>query len=132
MSKGGNFIDTANVYQNGTSENYVGELSHVFAEQEKFVLTTKYTLTTNPDDPNASGNHRKNLVQSVEASLKRLNTCYINLLWMHIWDPLTPVEELVKSLDDLIRSGKILYVGISNVQAWVVSHANAIANMRGW
>jgi aryl-alcohol dehydrogenase-like predicted oxidoreductase len=130
VSKGGNFIDTANVYQNGTSENYVGEF--VSAEREKFVLATKYTLTTNPDDPNASGNHRKNLVQSVEASLKRLNTRYIDLLWVHIWDPLTPIEELVRSLDDLIRSGKVLYVGISDVPAWVVSNANAIADLRGW
>ncbi|PWU80837.1 MAG: aldo/keto reductase [Candidatus Nitrosopolaris wilkensis] len=130
VSKGGNFIDTANVYQDGTSEKYVGEF--VSAEREKFVLATKYTLTTNPNDPNASGNHRKNLVQSLEASLKRLNTRYIDLLWVHIWDPLTPIEELVRSLDDLIRSGKVLYLGISDSPAWVVSHANAIADLRGW
>jgi aryl-alcohol dehydrogenase-like predicted oxidoreductase len=85
VNKGGNFIDTANVYQNGTSEKYIGEF--ISSEREKFVLATKYTLTTNPDDPNASGNHRKNLVQSVDASLKRLNTNYIDL-WIHVWDPL--------------------------------------------
>lgn len=130
VSKGGNFIDTANVYQNGTSEKYVGEF--ISSEREKFVLATKYTLTTNPDDPNASGNHRKNLVQSIDASLKRLNTHYIDLLWVHIWDPMTPIEEVMRSLDDLTRSGKILYVGISDVPAWVVSHANAIAELRGW
>jgi aryl-alcohol dehydrogenase-like predicted oxidoreductase len=130
VSKGGNFIDTANVYQNGTSEKYVGEF--ISSEREKFVLATKYTLTTNPDDPNASGNHRKNLVQSVDASLKRLNTHYIDLLWVHIWDPMTPIEEVMRSLDDLIRSGKILYIGISDVPAWVVSNANAIADLRSW
>jgi len=130
VSKGGNFIDTANVYQNGTSEKYVGEF--ISSERERFVVATKYTLTTNPDDPNASGNHRKNLVQSVDASLKRLNIHYIDLLWVHMWDPMTPIEEVMRSLDDLIRSGKILYIGISDVPAWVVSNANAIADMRSW
>jgi aryl-alcohol dehydrogenase-like predicted oxidoreductase len=130
VSKGGNFIDTANVYQNGTSEKYVGEF--ISSERERFVVATKYTLTTNPDDPNASGNHRKNLVQSVDASLKRLNTHYIDLLWVHIWDPMTPIEEVMRSLDDLIRSGKILYIGISDAPAWVVSNANAIADLRSW
>jgi aryl-alcohol dehydrogenase-like predicted oxidoreductase len=130
VSKGGNFIDTANVYQNGTSEKYVGEF--ISSERERFVIATKYTLTTNPDDPNASGNHRKNLVQSVDASLKRLNTHYIDLLWVHIWDPMIPIEEVMRSLDDLIRSGKILYIGISDAPAWVVSNANAIADLRSW
>jgi len=130
VSKGGNFIDTANVYQNGTSEKYVGEF--ISSERERFVVATKYTLTTNPDDPNASGNHRKNLVQSVDASLKRLNTHYIDLLWVHMWDPMTPIEEVMRSLDDLIRSGKILYIGISDAPAWVVSNANAIADLRSW
>jgi aryl-alcohol dehydrogenase-like predicted oxidoreductase len=123
-------IDTANVYQNGTSEKYVGEF--ISSERERFVVATKYTMTTNPNDPNASGNHRKNLVQSVDASLKRLNTHYIDLLWVHLWDPMTPIEEVMRSLDDLIKSGKILYIGISDVPAWVVSYANAIAELRGW
>ena len=130
VSKGGNFIDTANVYQNGTSEKYVGEF--ISSERERFVVATKYTMTTNPDDPNASGNQRKNLVQSVDASLKRLNTHYIDPLWVHMWDPMTPIEEVMRSLDDLIRSGKILYIGISDVPAWVVSNANAIADLRSW
>ena len=130
VSKGGNFIDTANVYQNGTSEKYVGEF--ISSERERFVVATKYTMTTNPDDPNASGNHRKNIIQSVDASLKRLNTRYIDLLWVHMWDPMTPIEEVMRSLDDLIRSGKILYIGISDVPAWVVSNANAIADLRSW
>src|SRR5918996_2722012 len=130
VSRGGNFIDTANVYQNGTSEKYVGEF--ISSARERFVVATKYTLTTNSDDPNASGNHRKNLVQSVDASLKRLKTHYIDLLWVHMWDPMTPIEEVMRSLDDLIRSGKILYIGISDVPAWVVSNANAVAELRGW
>lgn len=130
VQAGGNFIDTANVYQNGTSEKYVGEF--IAPERDKFVLATKYTLTTNPNDPNAGGNHRKNLFQSVNASLKRLNTEYIDLLWVHIWDYMTPIEEVMRSLDDLIRSGKILYIGISDAPAWIVSRANTISELRGW
>ncbi len=130
VQAGGNFIDTANIYQNGTSEKYVGEF--IASERDKFVLATKYTLTTNPNDPNAGGNHRKNLFQSVNASLKRLNTEYIDLLWVHIWDYMTPIEEVMRSLDDLIRSGKILYIGISDAPAWIVSRANTISELRGW
>ena len=130
VNTGGNFIDTANIYQNGTSEKYVGEF--IAPDRKKFVLATKYTISTDPDDPNASGSHRKNLVQSVDASLKRLNTSYIDLLWIHVWDPMTPIEEVMRALDDLIRSGKILYVGISDTPAWIVSQANSIADLRSW
>jgi aryl-alcohol dehydrogenase-like predicted oxidoreductase len=113
VGAGGNFIDTANVYQNGSSEKYIGEF--IASEREKFVLATKYTISTNPDDPNASGSHRKSLVQSVNASLKRLNSSYIDLLWVHFWDSMTPVEELMRSLDDLVRSENILH-GLSHRQ----------------
>ncbi|MPZ05687.1 MAG: aldo/keto reductase [Nitrososphaeraceae archaeon] len=130
VNTGGNFIDTANIYQNGTSEKYVGEF--IATDRKKFVLATKYTMSTDPDDPNASGSHRKNLVQSVDASLKRLNTSYIDLLWIHVWDLMTPIEEVMRALDDLIRSGKILYVGISDTPAWIVSQANSIADLRSW
>lgn len=130
VQAGGNFIDTANNYQNGTSEKYVGDL--IASEREKFVLATKYTLTTDPNDPNASGSHRKNLLQSVNASLKRLNTAYIDMLWVHAWDYMTPIEELMRSLDDLIRSGKVLYVGISDAPAWVVAQANTMSELQGW
>jgi aryl-alcohol dehydrogenase-like predicted oxidoreductase len=130
VEAGGNFIDTANVYQNGSSEKYIGEF--IASEREKFVLATKYTISTNPDDPNASGSHRKSLVQSVNASLKRLNTSYIDLLWVHFWDSMTPVEELMRSLDDLVRSEKILYVGISDAPAWFISQANTLAELHGW
>jgi aryl-alcohol dehydrogenase-like predicted oxidoreductase len=130
VDAGGNFIDTANNYQNGTSEKYVGEF--IASERQKFVLATKYTLTTNPNDPNASGSHRKNLLQSVDASLKRLETDYIDLLWVHAWDYMTPIEELMRSLDDVIRSGKVLYVGMSDTPAWVVARANTMSEFHGW
>jgi aryl-alcohol dehydrogenase-like predicted oxidoreductase len=130
IEAGGNFIDTANNYQNGTSEKYVGEL--IASDRQKFVLATKYTLTTNPNDPNASGSHRKNLFQSVDASLKRLNTPYIDLLWVHAWDYMTPIEELMRSLDDIIRSGKVLYVGMSDAPAWVIARANTMSELQGW
>ena len=127
---GGNFIDTANKYTDGTSEKFVGEF--MGSDREKFVLATKYTLSMDPDDPNSSGNHRKNLFQAVEASLKRLGTDYIDLLWVHAWDPMTPVEEFMRALDDLVRAGKIFYVGISDAPAWIVAQANTLAALRGW
>ncbi len=127
---GGNFIDTANRYTEGTAEKYVGEFIH--ADREHFVLASKYTLKMRPGDPNFGGNHRKNLVQSVRASLKRLNTDYLDVLWVHAWDFTTPVEEVLRGLDDLVRQGLALYVGISDTPAWVVSRANAIADLRGW
>ena len=127
---GGNFIDTANRYTEGTSERLVGEF--VAAERERFVVATKYTLFNRKGDPNAAGNHRKNLVQSLEASLKRLGTDYVDLLWVHAWDHLTPVEEVMRGLDDVVRAGKALYVGVSDTPAWVVARANTLAELRGW
>lgn len=129
-SAGGNFIDTANRYTDGQSESYVGEF--IASDRDHFVLATKFTLFDRKGDPNFSGNHRKNLVRSVEASLRRLNTDRIDLLWMHAWDGLTPVEEVMRSLDDLVRTGKVLYVGVSDTPAWVVSQANTLAALRGW
>ncbi len=127
---GGNFIDTANRYTEGTSEKIVGEL--VAADREHFVLATKYTLHMRRDDPNFCGNHRKNMVQSLEASLRRLGTDYLDLFWVHAWDFMTPVEEVMRGLDDLVRAGKVLYVGISDTPAWIVSQANTMAALRGW
>jgi aryl-alcohol dehydrogenase-like predicted oxidoreductase len=127
---GGNFIDTANVYTNGTSEKFLGEF--IASEREAVVLATKYTNGFGTNNPNGSGNHRKNMVQSVEASLKRLNTDYIDLLWLHIWDFMTPEEEVMRAFDDLVRAGKILYIGISDAPAWIVSRCNTIAELRGW
>jgi aryl-alcohol dehydrogenase-like predicted oxidoreductase len=130
LDAGGNFIDTANYYTNGTSEKYVGEF--IAADRARIVLATKYTLNTRPDDPNGGGNHRKNLVQSLEESLKRLRTEYVDLYWVHAWDPFTPVEETMRALDDAVRAGKVLYVGVSDTPAWVVSRANALAELKGW
>lgn len=125
---GGNFIDTANVYTNGTSEKMLGEF--VGAERDRFVIATKYTVMMNPNDPNSSGNQRKNLIRSLEASLKLLNTDYIDLYWVHMWDTVTPVEEMMRALDDAVRSGKVMYVGISDAPAWIISRAQTIAELK--
>jgi aryl-alcohol dehydrogenase-like predicted oxidoreductase len=127
---GGNFIDTANIYTNGTSESFLGEF--LKGHRESVVLATKYTNAAPGTDPNAAGNHRKNMVQAVEASLKRLQTDYIDLYWVHIWDQITPVEEVMRALDDLVRQGKVLYVGISDAPAWWIAQANTLATLRGW
>lgn len=130
VEAGGNLIDTANNYTNGSSETFIGELIKPYREQ--MVIATKYSLTTRSHDPNGGGNHRKNMIQSVEASLKRLQTDYIDILWLHAWDFLTPVEEVMRALDDLVRAGKVLYIGISDTPAWIVSQANTLATLRGW
>ena len=127
---GGNFIDTANMYTNGVSEKYVGDFIH--KDRGNWILATKYSLNNQSSNVNASGNHRKNLVQTLEGSLKRLNVEYIDLLWLHVWDYTTPIEEVMRALDDLVRAGKVLYVGISDAPAWVVSSANTMASLRGW
>ena len=130
LAAGGNFIDTANLYTNGTSENFLGEF--IGSDRGRIVLATKYTNAMPGADPNAAGNHRKSMVQAVEASLKRLKTDYIDLYWLHIWDFLTPIDEVMRAFDDLVRAGKILYAGISDAPAWVVSRANTMAELRGW
>ncbi len=127
---GGNFIDTANFYTNGTSEKFLGEFMQ--GHRESVVLATKYSLAVPGNDPNAAGNHRKNMMQAVEASLKRLQTDYIDLYWVHVWDEITPVEEVMRGLDDIVRQGKVLYVGISDAPAWWVAQANTLAELRGW
>jgi aryl-alcohol dehydrogenase-like predicted oxidoreductase len=133
---GGNFIDTANIYTNGSSEKLVGEF--IAGHREEVVVATKYTnavsgFTGQPGtDANAGGNQRKNMVQAVESSLKRLGTHYIDLYWLHIWDQMTPVEEVMRAFDDLVRAGKVLYVGISDAPAWVVAKSNTMAELRGW
>lgn len=129
-ARGGNFIDTANNYTDGTSEEYVGEFIH--ADRERYVLATKYTLTERNADPNGGGNSRKNMMQSVNRSLKRLNTDYIDLLHLHMWDFTTPVAEVMRGMDDLVRAGKVLYVAFSDTPAWVVSYAIGLAEKYGW
>lgn len=130
LAQGGNFLDSAINYTNGSSETILGEL--IKSERGRLVVATKYSLNTRPGDPNAGGNQRKNMMQSVETSLKRLGTDYIDLYWVHLHDPFTPIEETMRGLDDLVRSGKVLYVGISDAPAWVVSQANTLAELRGW
>jgi aryl-alcohol dehydrogenase-like predicted oxidoreductase len=127
---GGNFIDTANSYTYGTSEKLVGEF--IATERQHFVVSTKYSLSTQPDDPNACGNHRKNMLHAVEGSLKRMNLEFIDVFWLHAWDSVTPIYEVMRGLDDLVHSGKVLYLGISDTPAWVVSQANMLAELRGW
>ena len=127
---GGNFIDTANVYTNGTSEKFLGEF--ISSERDAVVLATKYTNGLGDENPNGGGNQRKNMIQSVEASLKRLNTDYIDIFWLHTWDFMTPVEEVMRAFDDLVRAGKVLYIGISDTPAWIVSRCNTLAELRGW
>lgn len=128
--RGGNFIDTANFYTKGTSERLVGRF--IAAERERFVLATKYTLNMNPGDPNAGGNHRKCMVRAVEASLRRLDTEYIDLYWLHVWDDTTPIDEIMRGLDDLVAAGKILYIAVSDTPAWRIAQANTLAELRGW
>jgi len=128
---GGNFIDTANIYKLGTSEKTIGEYigNH---DRDYFVLATKYTLKDNLTNPNASGNNRKNMMRSVEESLKRLQTDFIDVLYLHIWDDITPIDEVLRGLDDLIKQGKVNYAAISDTPAWVVAKGNTLAELMGW
>lgn len=131
LDAGGNFIDTANGYQAGQSEVIVGEL--IAAERDRLVVATKYTMGTTPAaGVSHTGNNRKNMVRAVEESLKRLNTEQIDLFWAHISDGLTPMEEILRGFDDLVRSGKILYAGLSNFPAWRIARADLLAEVRGF
>ena len=127
---GGNVVDTAINYRGGESEEIVGELLE--GQRDRWVLATKYTASRDLGDPNASGNHRKNLRLSLETSLRRLRTDYVDLYWVHIWDRNTPIAETMRALDDAVHAGKVLYVGISDTPAWVVAQANTLADWRGW
>ncbi len=127
---GGNLVDTAVNYRGGASEEIVGEL--LAGRRDRFVLSTKYTVSRDRDDPNAAGNHRKNLRLSLQTSLRRLRTDYIDIYWVHMWDRHTPAEETMRALDDEVRAGRILYIGISDTPAWLVARANTLAEWRGW
>ncbi|MFA6597998.1 MAG: aldo/keto reductase [Ignavibacteriaceae bacterium] len=130
INGGGNFIDTANRYTEGSSEKFLGEF--ISSERNNLVIATKYTLYTNRGSVNDGGNHRKNLVQSVEGSLKRLNTGYIDLLYLHAWDFTVGIEEVLRNLQYLVQAGKVLHIAISDTPAWIISQGNAIAELRGW
>jgi len=128
---GGNFLDTANIYKLGTSEKIIGEFVSQ-RDRDYFVIATKYSLKDNTINPNASGNNRKNMMRSVEASLKRLQTDFIDLLYLHIWDDLTPIDEVLRGIDDLVKQGKVNFAAISDTPAWVVSKGNTMAELMGW
>lgn len=129
-AQGGNFIDSANIYGNGESESIVGEFMR--SERSRFVIATKYSMGMVEGQPNTSGNHRKNMRESIDASLRRLGTDYVDLYWVHIWDFRSSVEEVMRGLDDLVRQGKVLYVAISDTPAWKISEANTLARCRNW
>ncbi|MGC4938660.1 aldo/keto reductase [Kribbella sp. DT2] len=130
VEHGGNFIDTASTYTDGSSERLLGEFTR--EHRESLVLATKYSTLRRPGDPNSGGSHRKSMFASVEASLRQLNTGYLDLLYLHVWDFTTPVDEILRGLDDLVRQGKVLYVAMSNAPAWEISHLQAVADLRGW
>src|SRR5258706_2952326 len=130
VKAGGNFLDTADGYTNGTSEKLVGEF--IRSQRDQFVVANKFSFNQRHGDPNAGGNHRKNMAQALEGSLKRLGTDRIDLYWMHAWDEMTPVEEVMRAFDDFVRAGKVLYIGISDAPAWWVARANTLAELRGW
>ncbi|RZQ59612.1 aldo/keto reductase [Amycolatopsis suaedae] len=130
VGRGGNFIDTASTYTDGSSERMLGEFTR--GHRESLVLATKYTTLRRPGDPNSGGAHRKSLMASVEASLRQLDTDYVDLLFLHVWDFTTSAEEILRGMDDLVRQGKVLYVAMSNAPAWEISRLQAIADLRGW
>jgi aryl-alcohol dehydrogenase-like predicted oxidoreductase len=132
VDAGGNFFDTADLYTNGTSETWLGEFIAERNLRDKAVIATKFTYNAEPGNPNAGGNGRKNMLRAVEGSLKRLGTDYIDLYYLHTWDRLTPAEEVMRTLDDLVRSGKVRHVGLSDTPAWYASRAQAIAEFRGY
>lgn len=130
LERGGNFIDTANFYTFGSAETLLGQL--LPTRRERVVLATKYTLSMDPANPNAGGNHRRAMLRSVEDSLKRLGTDYLDLLYLHAWDGTTQVEEVMRAFDDLVRAGKVMYAGISDTPAWQVARMQTLADLRGW
>ncbi len=133
LDQGGNLVDTANIYTNGHSEAIIGD--HLAARpglRDRIVLSTKFFATLRPGDPNAGGAGRKAVLDQLEHSLRRLRTDYVDLYWLHNWDRSTPVEETLRTLDDLVREGKVRYVGVSDLPAWAVAQAQTIAGFRGW
>ncbi len=133
LDAGGNFIDTANIYTKGHSEKIMGDhLCGHPAKRDRVVIATKWCGNMFRGDPNAGGASRKSLMDGVHHSLRRLQTDYIDLLWMHFWDHRTPIEETMRGLDDLVRSGKVRYIGFSDTPAWKCAQAQMLAHFRGW
>src|ERR1700722_7487717 len=133
LDRGGNIIDTANIYTNGHSEKIIGDfLAERAGVRERVVLSTKFFANLHPGDPNGGGGGRKAVIAQLEASLRRLQTDYVDLYWLHNWDRRAPIDETLRALDDLVTAGKVRYIGLSDVPAWVASRAHTIADFRGW
>jgi aryl-alcohol dehydrogenase-like predicted oxidoreductase len=133
LDRGGNFIDTANLYTYGHSEKIIGEyFAQNGAKRQRTVLATKFFCNLHFDDPNGGGAGRKAIMAQLEHSLRRLQTEYVDLYWLHLWDRFTPIEETMRTLDDLVTSGKVRYIGLSDTPAWKVTQAQTIAQFRGW
>jgi aryl-alcohol dehydrogenase-like predicted oxidoreductase len=133
LERGGNFIDTANVYTKGHSETIIGDyIGHDRARRDRVVIATKFFGNLYNGDPNGGGASRKAIAASCEESLRRLRTEYVDLYWMHSWDKFTPIEETLRALDDLVRAGKVRYIGFSDTPAWKVAQAQTMAQFRGW
>ncbi len=131
LELGGNFVDTADGYTNGKSEELVGKFIKETKSRDRVVLATKFTFNTQPGNPNAGGNGRKNIYRAIESSLRRLQTDYIDLYWMHVWDTITPMEEVLSTLDTLVKAGKVRHIGFSDVPAWYVARAQTLAELQG-
>ncbi|MBC8009099.1 MAG: aldo/keto reductase [Burkholderiales bacterium] len=132
LAAGGNFIDTADLYTNGNSERLLGKFIKETGTRDKVVVATKFSYNAQPGNPNAGGNGRKNILRAVEGSLRRLETDYIDLYILHTWDRLTPAAEVMRTFDDLVRSGKVRHVGISDAPAWYMAQAQTLAHERGY
>ena len=132
VDAGGNFIDTADLYTEGTSETWLGKFVAARGLRDRLVIATKYGYNAGSGNPNAGGNHRKNLLRALEGSLKRLGTDYIDLYYLHTWDRVTPVDEVMRAMDDAVRAGKIRYVGLSDTPAWFAGRAQTLADWRGF
>ena len=130
LAAGGNFIDTADLYTNGNSERLLGRFVNDSKTRDRVIITTKFSYNAEPGNPNAGGNGRKNILRAVEGSLQRLGTDYIDLYMLHTWDQVTPAEEVIRTLDDLVRSGKVRYVALSDVPAWYAAQAQTLAQER--
>lgn len=132
VDAGGNLFDTADLYTNGASETWLGQFIADRGLRDKAVIATKFSYNSEPGNPNAGGNGRKNILRAVEGSLRRLGTDYIDLFLLHTWDRITPIEEVMRTLDDLVRAGTVRHIGLSNVPAWVAARAQTLAELRAW
>lgn len=130
IDRGGNFVDTSVNYTNGTAERFLG--TFMKGKRDRVVVATKFTMAREPGNPNSGGNHRLNMIRSVETSLRQLDTDRIELLYLHGWDFTTAPDEVMRAFDDLVRSGKVVYIGISNTPAWRIAQMQTLADLRGW